>query len=276
MSIINTFFGKLIEWMILPFRGMTPWIGMAVISLVTGIFMLLIFRLTSNQKGIRQVKDKIKAHLMEIRLFKDNLGLSLKAQGNILKSNLRYISYSAKPMLFMIIPLVLILIQMNLWFGYTPFKADQTALLKVKLKDHFEPLETKITVTSSSGAVAVESLPMRIPEEREIDWRLLVKKTGLHRLELKAGSHIITKTLDASSGIMTKISPVRMQNNVIDQLFNPGESPIPTDSPIKSVELKYPPQRMSLFGWHIHWLIVYFALSVLFGFALKGVFGVDI
>jgi len=81
MSIINTFFGKLIEWMILPFRGMTPWIGMAVISLVTGIFMLLIFRLTSNQKGIRQVKDKIKAHLMEIRLFKDNLGLSPEGPG---------------------------------------------------------------------------------------------------------------------------------------------------------------------------------------------------
>jgi hypothetical protein len=33
---------------------------------------------------------------------------------------------------------------------------------------------------------------------------------------------------------------------------------------------------MDLFGRHLHWLVVYFVLSIIFGFAFKGVFKVEI
>ena len=33
---------------------------------------------------------------------------------------------------------------------------------------------------------------------------------------------------------------------------------------------------MNLSGWHIHWLVVYFALSIILGFGFKGVFKVEI
>ena len=33
---------------------------------------------------------------------------------------------------------------------------------------------------------------------------------------------------------------------------------------------------MSLFGLHIHWLIVYFILSIAFGYGFKGLFKVEI
>ena len=67
-----------------------------------------------------------------------------------------------------------------------------------------------------------------------------------------------------------------IENHVIDQVLNPGEAPLPSASVVRSVEVKYPPASMSLFGWHIHWLIVYFILSIAFGFAFKGVFKVEI
>ncbi len=133
MWIFNSAFGKIFNLIFFPFRSMNPWVGMILISFLTALLMLFVFRFTSNQEGIKRVKNKIKAHLLELRLFKDSMSLSFKAQGNILRCNLRYISYSTKPMLVMIIPLILILIQLNFWFGYEALTPGQETILKVKL-----------------------------------------------------------------------------------------------------------------------------------------------
>lgn len=134
MWFINSILGHLFSVLFFPFRHLNPWFGMVFVSLLTGLLMLVIFRLTSNQEGIKRVKDKIKAHLLELRLFKDNLNISLKAQGQILRHNFRYIGYSLKPMLVMMIPLILILVQLNFWFGYKPLRPGESAILKVKLE----------------------------------------------------------------------------------------------------------------------------------------------
>ena len=131
----NSIFGRLFEFIFFPFRNMSPWIGMIFISFLTALLMLFIFRFTSNQQGIRQVKKKIIAHLLELRLFKDSLSITLKAQGNILRYNLKYIGYSAKPMLVLIIPIFLILVQLNLWFGYQDLAPGQKAILKINPGD---------------------------------------------------------------------------------------------------------------------------------------------
>lgn len=274
--LFNTVFGNIFSILFLPFGTFSPWAAMIFISLLTGIFMLLVFRWTSNQAGIREVKNRIKAHLLEIRLFKDNLGLSLKAQGNILKNNMRYISYSAKPMLVMIIPLILLLIQMNLWFGYTPLPADKPVLLKMILKDGHNPMETDVRITPFSPGVVVETPALRIEETREVNWRLLIEEEGLHTIELEVGGLRIKKTLDATPRPLRRISPIKVGRNVIRELLNPGEKPLPSSGPVQSVEVAYPSRMMNLFGWEIHWIIVFFALSIIFGFNLKSLFGVDI
>ena len=58
---------------------------MMAVSLLTALLMLFVFQLTSNQAGIRRAKDRIKAHLLELRLFKDNMRVTLWAQGGILR-----------------------------------------------------------------------------------------------------------------------------------------------------------------------------------------------
>ena len=56
----------------------------------------------------------------------------------------------------------------------------------------------------------------------------------------------------------------------------PAEPPIKSQIPVESIEIRYPTKSMDLFGWKIHWIIVYFVLSIVFGFAFKGVFKVQI
>jgi len=275
MWIFNSLFGKIFEIIFLPFRSLSPWIGMILISFLTGLLMLFIFRFTSNQEGIRKVKNKIKAHLLELRLFKDSLALSLKAQGNILLSNLRYIGYSGKPLLVMIIPLVLILIQLNLWFGYHSLKPGEETILKVRLKEGQNLLDVNFSVQPSQS-LFIETAPLRIEEENEINWRLKAKEKGIHILTFQVNGQSFTKKVAVAQKPLTKISPIKMRRNFIDELFNPGEQPLPSEQPVKNIEIKYSSKHMNLFGWHIHWIIAYFALSIIVGFALKGIFKVEI
>jgi len=271
----NLIIGKIFDTIFLPLRNLSPWYGMVVISFLTGLLMLFIFRHTSNQEGIRKTKNKIKAHLLELRLYKDSLNLTLKAQGNILLSNVKYIGYSAKPMLVMIVPILLILIQLNLWFGYQSLKTGETAILKVKLREGRNPLETNISIEPSSG-VLIETPPLRIEEEREINWRLRAEEKGIHNLSLKWAGKSFSKKIFVGQNRLSKILPVKVKKGFFPEILNPGEKPLPKDFPVQTIEVSYQPQRMNLFGWKIHWLIVFFVFSILFGFAFKGLLKVEI
>lgn len=271
----NSVFGKLFEILFIPFKGMTPWIGMIFISFLTALLMLFVFRFTSHQQGIRHVKNKIKAHLLEIRLFKDSLSVSFRAQGNILRYNLKYIGYSAKPLMVMIIPLILILLQLNLWFGYQSLKPGQEVLLKAEVDKELSLLDTEFLIEPSSGLV-LQSPPLRIEENKEVNWKLLANRAGVHELSMTVNGQSAVKKVAVAQKRLHKISPVKVRRNFVDELFHPGEAPFPESYPVKSLEITYPSNHLSLFGWRIHWIIVYFALSIIFGFSLKGVFKVEI
>lgn len=275
MWIFNSAFGKIFDALFLPFRGMSPWVGMILISFLTGLLMLFVFKWTSNQKGIQKVKNRIKAHLLELRLFKDSLSQSLQSQGNILRCNLTYISYSVKPMLVMIIPLILILIQLNFWFGYESLKPNEPAILKIKLAEDQNPLETQIVVQPSSGLV-METPPLRIEESQEINWRFSATQEGIQQFTVTINGDTFTKKVSVAQKPLSKISPLKTNKKFLDQVMYPTEAPIKSQIPVEAIEIQYPNKRMNLFGWKLHWIIVYFALSIIFGFVFKGVFKVQI
>ena len=45
---------------------------------------------------------------------------------------------------------------------------------------------------------------------------------------------------------------------------------------IEKLAAAYPEAEIDVFGFSLHWLIVFFVLSIVFAFSLKGVFGVTI
>lgn len=237
--------------------------------------MLFIFKLTSNQEGIKKTKNKIKAHLLELRLYKDDFRTSFKAQGRILVSNLKYMKYSLKPLLIMIIPIVLIIIHSNFWFAYDSLETEEQALLKIKLSEERVPQEFDIQI-NQPDSIIIETPPLRIDEKNEIDLRFSATKKGRYELKIQAGGNSITKSVSVDQKILSQISPVKKRKSFINQLIYPAEKPINKNSPIKSVEITYPSSGLRLFDIKIHWIIAFFALSIIFGFSLKGLFGVEI
>ncbi|MCX6560978.1 MAG: hypothetical protein NTZ26_10775 [Candidatus Aminicenantes bacterium] len=275
IGILNAAINGLFDALFAVLRPLGPAGAMAALSLLVGLFMLFIFKKTSNQAGIRRSKDRIKAHLLELRLYKRDFGQTMRSQGGILKANGQYVLYAVKPMLVMIIPILLVLIQLDARFGARALRPGETALVKVKV-DASVALGDAEPVLETPAGIVVETPPLRIEEEHEVDWRIRAAAAGRHEMTVRIGGLVETKGVAVGIGAPAKISPLRIRRGGLDELFHPGEKPLPRGSAIASIEVTYPGTRLNYFGWRMHWLVAFFLLSIVFGFGLKGLFKVEI
>jgi hypothetical protein len=60
-------------------------------------------------------------------------------------------------------------------------------------------------------------------------------------------------------------------------MFNPLETLLPADAPIKVIEIEYKPRSfdMGLFGLHLHWLAAFLIISIGFGLFCRKLFKVS-
>jgi uncharacterized membrane protein (DUF106 family) len=275
MGIVNLVFGRVVDVILLPFRGASPWFGMAAVSLLTALLMLEVYKLTSNQAAIRGAKDKIKAHLLELRLYKDSMRVTLRAQAAILKANLSYLAANLKPLLVMIVPLVLILAQLGLWFDRAPLQPGEETLVKVGLEEGADPVSLSIEI-ETSPELEITSPAVRIPDEHEVAWRFKATATGPGRLTLRVGGLALTKSVAVGGKPLTKVSTLASRGSIWEQVLYPGERALAAGTPVRSIEILYPAKSLSFFGIRLHWLVAYLILSIAFGFAFKGVLKVEI
>src|SRR5210317_1811110 len=117
MTLLNSILQTLVNGFLYPFRQV-PTAALVLISIVTAVGMLLVFKKTSNQTALEAVKRRIHASLFEIRLFNDDLGAIFRAQFEILRTNLSYLRLQLVPLIFILPPMILLLTQLQPHYGY--------------------------------------------------------------------------------------------------------------------------------------------------------------
>ena len=71
------------------------------------------------------------------------------------------------------------------------------------------------------------------------------------------------------------VTAARTGEGVFDMFLHPGEAPL--KSPLfLSMEVMYPPLGMEIAGWEVNWLVWFFVLSLVSGYLLKGLFGIEV
>ena len=277
MAWINLGLGGLVGAALSPFRSFPPIVGLSVVSLVAAVGMLIVFRATSNQPAIVAVKRRIHAGIFEIRLFNDDLRAMFGAQFDILRHNLTYLRLSLAPLMWMLVPLVLLIAQLQFYYGYDGLAAGQSAIVKVRLKEGASPASgtaPAIRLEAPAG-LRVETPLVWIPSEREAAWRIGTETPGDYQLTVALDGRSVTKQVRVSDRVGWR-TPERLEAGLLNQLLYPAESPIDAGVPIQAILVAYPEREISLFGYGTHWMIAFFVLSLVFAFALKSRFGVVI
>jgi uncharacterized membrane protein (DUF106 family) len=273
VNVVNGLLRPAFDFLLLPFRSLPPIVGLLVVSLVASIGMLLVFKATSNQKKLAAVKRQIHACLFEIRLFRDDVPAILRAQGEILRHNLNYLFLSLVPMLWMIVPLVFVIAQLQFHYGYQGLRPGEDFIVKVRLKDASST--RPVAALEAPPGLEVATPAVWIPSERELAWRLRAQAWGDYELKLRVADKEYSKTAQVSKQVRRR-SPERLEPGLLNELLYPAEDPLPKEGSIASIALSYPEDSVSLLGWHVQWLVAFFVLSVVFAFALRGRMGVTL
>ena len=274
MTAVNAALRAVFDALLFPFRALPPLVGLAVVSAAAAVLMLIVFKKTSNQPRLEAVKRQIHACLFELRLFSDDLPAILRAQGEILRHNLRYLGLSAVPMLVMLVPLVLAVAQLQFHYGYRGLRPADEFLFKVQLKEGHADARPQAALHAPSG-LAVVTPPVWIPSERELAWRLRAEQWGDYALTLELDGREYRKTAQVSR-LVRRRSPVRLEPSFVNQLLYPAEEPLPSDSSLSAITVGYPETDVSVFGWSVNWLVLFMVLSVAFAFALRKPLGVTL
>src|SRR5258708_17640819 len=103
------------------------------ISVVIGLLMVVVFRYTSDQKAIHVAKDHLKAHLLALRLFQDQIPVVIRSYGRILLATGRYLRLAVMPLLFVSVPLILLLAQIDRYMGSPPFATGHPFVVSARV-----------------------------------------------------------------------------------------------------------------------------------------------
>jgi uncharacterized membrane protein (DUF106 family) len=259
-----------------PFARLHPLVGISVVSVVTGVVMLLIFGKTSNQKRIAETKDKLKAYIMEMWIFRNDPRVMFAAIGNVVRNNLQYLRHSLRPLIFIIIPVLVIMVQLGIRYGNWPLRPGEIAVVTAELRDGVKPTEAGIDLEVSEG-MSVVSPPLRMDARNEVEWKIQAGAPASYDLAFTTDRGSITKrVVVAADRTPVALAAVKPLAGTWDAFLYPSEAPIPRDSIVARIRVAYPQRYLTVFGANVHWLIFFFVVSVAAGFALKGVFGVEV
>jgi len=138
------------------------------VSVLTTVMVLLVYKYLSSQEAIKEVKDRVKAHILEIRLFQDDPVLMGRAVRAVLLANLKYLGLNLKPFLIVFLPIFLMLVQMETRFGYRPLLPNESALVRTFWRSAHPGDKGPGPTLLAGDGLSLESPPVRIENGREI------------------------------------------------------------------------------------------------------------
>jgi len=234
--------------------------------------MVVVFRYTSDQKAIGRAKDSLKAHLLAVRLFQDQLPVVLQAYGKILVGTGRYLRLAFTPLLIAIVPMTFLILQLDHYLGWTPLRPGQSFLLEAKVEppQSLDQLELQVPDGLSASAP-----PVHIPRENAVVWRIEATHAGKYELHIQSGAQIVNKDVIVSP-TMQRLSPIKLRGKFWQRLVSSAEPALAADSPVQSISVSYP-ERNILFLWvEWNWIVLFFVVSLAAGFIFKSLLGIQI
>lgn len=251
-----------------PLERLHPMLALVVVSLLSAAGMLLVVRALADAAKVDAAKRRMQAGVFEMRLFNDDLRALARAQLDVLRATGAYLRASLVPVVVLAVPFTLLTAQLDAFFGYQGFDANQPVLVTARLPADVAGQTARSASIVGDDRVRIETPAVWIPGTRELMWRIRPMSEGEHVLHLMVAGVPIDKTLRVSDRLGRR-SPLRPSGAGFAQVRYPSEAALPADSPVTSVALDYPAREMSVLGWKAPWLVFYLGWTILLALALR-------
>jgi hypothetical protein len=268
---INYFLTRGCDLLLAPFAKLPPFWGIFFLSLLTSLFVLVVYRAVSNPKKVKDTKNQIKANILAIRLYRDFWKTIVGSFFKSLYYTGKYFVLNLIP-LFLVLPLMFLLfVQMDIRYGMRPFRAGESIMVKAGF--NVEPGAINVEIQSNPHFHSVMN-PVFIDSLREVDWKLEAGANGSTAIAIKVDGATVSKNLVIGDNLPV-LSNKKMAASSLEHFIYPVEKLLAPPSSLKFISIQYPARSISFLGFRTHWLVYYLALTMIMALALKNRFGVE-
>jgi hypothetical protein len=166
--------------------------ALAFASIACGLGMGWIFIRTANRPALSRCARHIVAHLLEFRLFFDEPALILRAQGALLKENVRLLRVLALPILAVGVPCSVLFIPLEAVFGLGALPVGEPAVVSAAL-----PADNAPASLQAPSGIQVEAGPVRILAEKRVCWRIRPDAPGSGTLRADINGRVLERPVSA-------------------------------------------------------------------------------
>lgn len=288
MNALNSIVTGIFDLILIPLGWLGNELALIVISGIFGVLALLAFKYISYQKGIRAAKNKIKGHMIAIRIYQDDLAIVFKSILKVLGRNAQYLGLNFGPFIPLAIPFVLVAAQMVVRYGFEPLPvvaAEEVAgmlpgkgtELRIDFDEDRKAAASGLSIVLPKGLVAASPL-VRSPARGVAFQEIMATAPGVYDIELRlADGSKLLKRIVAGEQATPMMQPERVQGFFSSWLW-PAEDRLDSDGPIARVSFAYPESDL---GWlpmsgPMGVLVAFVVASMVFAFAAVKPLGVQI
>jgi len=265
--ILNGFF----DILLLPFRMLPPFWGLLFISLLSGLGMIIVFGLVSNQEKISRLRKRMGGEALGILLHVGSPVTVVEFAGKLIWSNTVYLGYLLKPLLFIAIPFMLVWGQLDARYGRAGMDNDVPVTVTLQFESGLPERESiEIEVAG------LEFLPpiVMIDTLNEASFRILPEGDSLRSLDISGTALRIGRTARWNGsrilrGFDSGASLKRLFSPWVGRIDQSEEGP-------GSGWYTLPDVRYGVLGGHWSWIAVFLVFSSLSAIAGARLFKVKI
>ncbi len=233
---LNNIFGFMLNWQ--------PVYAIILLSFVISLVIVVIYKLMTNQKEMKQLKDDLSAHQKKMKELKHDPEKMMQVQKEAMSTNMKYMTKSMKPTFITFIPIILIFGWMQAHFAYEPLMPAQQFDLIVALE---KAVEGNVSIHVPEGLQVIGETNKAIAEH-----------SATFQLKGEEGEYFATL---ASNGQEVDKKIVITTERNYAQVLETYKSEV-----FKSIQLGN--QTLKVF-WKLSWLWVYIISAILFSIVLR-------
>ena len=118
-------FENLLNPVFFPLLKIPTLFSIILLSFLISLIITLVYKYTTDQNLMKQLKEEIKRLQKEMKELKSNPQKAMEVQKKAMQTNMKYMSHSLKSTLFTFIPLIIIFSWMNSNLAYDPILPGQ-------------------------------------------------------------------------------------------------------------------------------------------------------
>lgn len=264
MDSLNSFLTATADAFFSLWTAAPAWMPLVIVSIFAGLVAAVVFRFTSRQDVLRRDAELMRAQLLAMKLFRDDLGTLWGSLGSLLRYAAARLWHSLPPVVVLTIPFVLLLVQLARWYEHAPLVAGDQAIVVLQLAPHAWSHASDIVPVVDSPLL-IETPSLRDPSEHAVYWRIRVAENAAASLRWKLSGVTFEKTIAIADerGRFLPVDTRRPGAGWGDRLLYPGEPPFQASDPIRGIEVHYPRRSTPVLGLDLPWWATFLVVSLL-------------